>query len=147
MKPISDISWNKYWWKTKMEVTVLFNCYLSDRNSEKTVCTFKIILTKNRENPFHLYKLENIVLDQWQKLNINTTMNGAVRTLLQELFSSDINKAIHYGQLVLNTQGILKKIINGKMAISIGTADTKELLTPDFDFILEELIENQVTRP
>lgn len=124
-----------------MEIAVLFNCYLTERDSEKTVCTFKIIVTRNGENPFHLYKLENNVLDQWQKLNIYASMNGAVRMLLRELVSSDINKAIHYGQLVLNTQGILNKIVNGKMAISIGTSDNKGL-TPDFDFILEELIEN-----
>jgi hypothetical protein len=125
-----------------MEVAVHFNCYLTEGNSEKTVCTFKIIVTKNRQYPFHLYKLENIILDQWDKLAIYTSMNEAIRTLLHELFSSDINKAIHYGQLVLNTQDILKKIINGKMSISIATTDHRELPTPDFDFILEELIEN-----
>lgn len=130
-----------------MEVTVLFNCYLSGYNSEKTVCTFKIIVTKNQENPFHLYKLKNFVLDRWQKLSIYASMNEALRTLLQELFSSDINKAIHYGQLVLNTQGILNKITGGKMAITIGTTCNKELLLPDFDFILEELIENHASQP
>lgn len=126
-----------------MELAVHFNCYLTDSNSEKTVCTFKVIVTKNKHHPFHLYRLENIVLDQWQKLAIYTSMNEAIRTLLHEIFSADINKAIHYGQLVLNTQSILKKIINGKMSISIATTDHKELLTPDFDFILEELLENQ----
>jgi hypothetical protein len=129
-----------------MELAVHFNCYLVEGNSEKTVCTFKIIVTENKQYPFHLYRLENIILDQWYRLAIYTSMNEAIRMLLQELFSADINKAIHYGQLVLNTQPILKKIINGKTSLSIATTDHREMTTPDFDFILEELIENH-SRP
>lgn len=125
-----------------MELAIHFNCYLVEGSNEKTVCTFKVIVTQNRQHPFHLYRLENIILDQWHKLAIYTSMNEAIRMLLQELFSAEINKAIHYGQLVLNTQPILKKIISGKTSISIATTDHIEQTTPDFDFILEELIEN-----
>jgi hypothetical protein len=71
-------------------------------------------------------------------------MSNAIRTLLNDLFSTDIVKAIQCGQLTLNTQTILKKILNGKMSISIATVDHREMPVREFDFILEELIENRV---
>jgi hypothetical protein len=127
-----------------MDQEVYFNCYLTNDNREKTVCTFKIIVTNDKPYPFHLYKLGNIVLDQWHQLSIYNSMSNAIRTLLNDLFSTDIVKAIQCGQLTLNTQTILKKILNGKMSISIATVDHREMPVREFDFILEELIENRV---
>jgi len=127
-----------------MEPTVHFNCYLTHNNGNiKSVCTYKIIVTRNGQYPYHLYILKNILLDQWQKLANYSSMNDAIKTMVHELFSIDINKAIHHGQLVLNTQSILKKIISGKMSISIATADCERPHAADFDFILEELVENK----
>lgn len=128
-----------------MEQQVYFNCYLTNNNNEKIVCTFKIIITADKLHPYHLYKLGNIVLDQWHQLSIYNSMSNAIRMLLHDLFSVDIAKAIQRGQLMLNTQTILKKILNGKMSISIATADHQDIPLRDFDFILEELIENRLS--
>jgi len=126
-----------------MNFALYFNCYFNGINEEKIVCTYKITGTKNTHYPFQLHKLKNIVLDQWDDLSIYATLNDAIKTLLHELFSEDIVEAINHGQSFLNTRNILKKIVSGKTSISIGALDHEGLQIPEYDIILEELIETQ----
>ena len=81
-------------------------------------------------------------MDQWQAMSIYTTMSDAIRTLLHGVFEANVLKAIQCDQLTLNVKTILIEILNGKMTISIATAGHEKIPMHEFDFILEELVEN-----
>lgn len=127
-----------------MELTVYFNCHLGSH--EKAACIFKIVIANDAPYPFHLYRLENAVANEWQRMSVYPNMSDAIGTLLYELYSVSIVKAIRHGNLILNTQTILTEIISGKMLISIVSLRHKKLHASGFDFVLEDLVDNYTPR-
>lgn len=123
-----------------MNNPVYFNCFFTDDEAEDTVCTYKIVSSKNSHYPFTLYKLINIVSDQWEHVSSHTSVNDAVTILTGELFNREIRNAIDHGQAFLNTDDILAKIAQGKISISIGAINHREFIIPRFDVVLDELL-------
>jgi hypothetical protein len=128
-----------------MNNPIYFNCFFTDDESEDTVCTYKIVSSKNIQYPFRLYKLTNIVSDQWEHVSSHISVNDAVTILTGELFPGNVRNAINHGQAFLNTDDILAKIAQGKISISIGAINHREFLIPRFDVVLDKLL--QVDRP
>ncbi len=124
-----------------MNSPVYFNCFFTDDNAEDTVCTYKIVSLKNAIYPFVLYRLKNIVADQWEKLSGFASANDAVEKLVHELFKGDTLKAIDLGHVLLNTEDIMAKINQGRISISIGASRHRAFLTPRFDIDLDDLVQ------
>lgn len=128
-----------------MNNPIYFNCFFTDDEAEDTVCTYKIVSFKNIQYPIRLYKLTNIVSDQWEHVSSHTSVNDAVKILISELFTGEVRDAINHGQASLNTDDILAKISQGKISISIGAINHREFLIPRFDVVLDELL--QIDKP
>jgi hypothetical protein len=124
-----------------MNNPIYFNCFFTDDQAEDTVCTYKIILSESVQYPFELYKLINIVSDQWEHSSSHALLMDAIKLLTCELFSREVRDAIHHDQALLNIDDILAKIYQGKMSISIGAINHREFLTPRFDVVLDELLQ------
>lgn len=120
---------------------IYFNCFFTDDDAEDAVCTYKIVSLKNSIYPFVLYRLKNIVADQWENLSGFASVNDAVKKLVHGLFKGDTLKAINLGHVFLNTEEIMSKINQGRISISIGAVRHRAFLTPRFDVILDELVQ------
>ncbi|MFD0997767.1 hypothetical protein ACFQ21_00550 [Ohtaekwangia kribbensis] len=124
-----------------MNNPIYFNCFFTDDDAEDAVCTYKIVSFKNAIYPFVLYRLKNIVADQWEKLAGFASANDAVKNLAHELFRGDTLKAIDLGQVFLNTEDIMAKINQGSISISIGAVRHRAFLIPRFDINLDDLVQ------
>lgn len=114
-----------------------FNCHFFRSQGPPETFIYKIDSSDVQAHPFQLFRRNNQV---WENLSVYASIADAVRTLLKELFSSELADEINHGQAIINPAEILEKIEQGDRTVSIG-GPQNERFRMEFDVDFEDLVE------
>jgi hypothetical protein len=122
-----------------MQFPIIFNCFFRDERLEENVSTYKIEQSDDEKHPYHLFKLENIVIDRWAGPSLFTSVDACIIVVLSELFTPNVTEAIEHGRSSLNVAPIVAEITSGSSSITI-SSKTDESRWQLYDIFIEDLI-------